>query len=188
MAGFKVVAIPVVVRFHPEHGWQVHTQKRHVINKDYDPLYDNTFETCGETAKEGESIIETALRGCFEELGATKEESEKFELIDPEIGDFFTGEFYTTGKKDPDGNQDEILGFAPIYFVQQLSAPQPWIGPVFIVQVPPDFEPRQDKEGETAGHQWWNPTELYDLIQSAPEKFMGLHLPAIKKVCEQIME
>lgn len=82
---------------------QIHTQNRQVVNKDYDPLYDNTQETCGETVNDYENIIEAAIRGCQEELGCP-------DLIPEKIigGD---GKVFSTRP------EDEILGLAPYYAV-----------------------------------------------------------------------
>ena len=170
---FKSVAIPVVIRKHKKHGIQVHTQTRHVINKKYDPLYDNTEETCGETLKDWESMIDAAIRGCREELGAP-------DLVIKQIigagGDIFSTK-----------PEDKILGLNPYYFIQQLVGPQAWIGLGFVVVVPDDFEPQQDTEGETSAHQWWNPKNLLRELEQNPSNFMGLHYPVILKACRDIV-
>lgn len=173
---FKSVAIPVVVRKHKEDGVQVHTQTRHVINKNYDPLYDNTEETCGETLEDGESIIHAAIRGCEEELGSPN----LFLIIKEIIG--AQGEAFSTRP------EDKILGLKPYYFVQQLIGPQPWIGLGFVVIIPDDFELQQDTEGKTSAHQWWNPVDLLKELQENPSNFMGLHYPVLLQVCKDIIK
>ena len=170
---FKVVAVPVILR-QGSCGIEIHTQTRHVINKDYDPLYDNTYETCGETLEPGESVISAALRGCAEEMGVPDFQPQK--LIGADAKNYNTRD------------EDEILGFEPYYYVQQMRGPQPWVGLVFIVVVDSDFEPRLDKEGEVSAHQWWAPAELYTLLRNSPEKFMGFHYPALLKICSDILE
>ena len=170
---FKPVAISVVVRKHKKYGIQVHTQTRHVINKEYDSLYDNTEEACGETLKPGENIIDAAVRGCKEELGRSDLKIEK--IIGAE------GKIFSTRP------EDRILGLKPYYFVQQLAGSQPWIGLGFVVVVPNDFEPKLDVEGETSAHQWWNPEDLLKELRKNPSNFMGFHYPVIIKVCEDIV-
>jgi len=171
---FKSVAIPVVVRKHKEHGVQIHTQTRRVTNKDYDPLYDKTEETCGETLKDWESTIDAAVRGCKEELGSADL------VIKQIIG--AEGEIFSTRP------EDKILGLKPYYFIQQLVGPQPWIGLGFVVVVPDDFEPKQDAEKETSAHQWWDPVDLLKELQKNPSNFMGLHYPVLLQVCKDIIK
>ncbi len=172
----KPVALPVVVRKHRKYGIQVHTQTRHVLNHKYDPLYDNTEETCGETAKDWESIIDTAIRGCKEEMGAPNLKIEKI------IGG--NGQTISTRPE-----KDLILEIPhPYCFVQQLVGPQPWLGLGFVVIVSDDFEPQQDAEKETSAHQWWDPGLLLKELHENPSKFMGLHYPVLLKVCRDIAE
>src|SRR3989338_6141083 len=45
------------------------TQLRIVQNKEYDPLYDRTWEGIGETVKNGESVFVALLCGLKEEFG-----------------------------------------------------------------------------------------------------------------------
>ena len=170
----KSVAISVVVRRHREHGVQIHTQTRHVLNKDYDPLYDNTEETCGETLKDWESMIDAAIRGCKEELGSP-------DLVVKQIIGA-EGEIFSTRP------EDKILALNPYYFAQQLVGPQPWIGLGFVVVVSDDFEPQQGAERETSAHQWWNPEDLLRELEQNPANFMGFHYPVLLKVCKDILD
>jgi len=171
----RVVALSAIGRNHKVNGIQILTQIRHVSNPDYDPLYNNTIEICGETMKAGESVVETAIRGCWEEAGCPS--SSVIKIIGA------NGKMLSTRPE-----KDKILAFEPYYFVQQLRGPQPWIGPCFVVVVRDDFEPSltQDKEKEVSGHRWRDPEELLEELQSKPEKFMGLHYPFLLKVCEDI--
>lgn len=171
----RVVALSAIVRNHKDEGIQILTQIRKVVNPDYDPLYDNTIEICGETMKAGESVIETAIRGCWEEAGCPASSIIRI------IGG--NGNLFSTRPE-----KDRILAFEPYYFVQQLRGPQPWIGPCFIAVVKDDFEPSliQDKEKEVSCHRWRNPEELLEEARSKPEGFMGLHYPFLFKACEDI--
>lgn len=167
---FKSVVIPVVVK-NSLSGILVHTQTRRVINKSYDSLYDGTQETCGESLKDWEGIGAAAVRGCREELGLP-------DLQPKIIG--LEGQVFSTR---PD--QDQILWIPqPFCFIQQLQGPQPWFGLGCIAVVPPDCEPQQDAEGETAGHKWWKPEELNERLKNNPSEFMGLHYPVLRQVCE----
>ena len=168
----KLVVIAVVLRKHPKYGIQVHTQTRNVLDLDYDPYYGNTLETVGETVKPEENVIAAVVRGCQEELG-------NLDLEPVIIGD--QGTIFTTRY------DDQILGFQPYYFTQQLKGPQPWVGPTFIVVVPPEFEPQQDTESETSAHQWWGPQELLDQLLNQPQNFMGLHYPALIKATQDLL-
>ena len=170
---FKPVAVSVVVRKHEKHGIQIHTQTRHVINKEYDPLYDNTEETCDETLKDGESIIDAAIRGCREELGTPDLRIERI------IG--------ADGKILHTRPEDKILGLEPYYFVQQIAGPQPWIGLGFVVVVPDGFEPNPDANGETSAHRWWDPKDLLKELLENPSRFMGFHYPVLLKVCTDLV-
>jgi len=172
----RVVALSAIVRNHKEEGIQILTQIRNVSNPDYDPLYDNTIEVCGETMKAGESVVETAIRGCWEEAGCPVSSIIRI------VGD--NGNIFSTR---PD--KDRILAFEPYYFVQQLRGPQPWIGPCFVVVVKDGFKPSltQDKEKEVSSHRWRAPEELLEEARSNPERFMGLHYPFLLKACEDVL-
>ncbi|MBI2635368.1 MAG: NUDIX hydrolase [Parcubacteria group bacterium] len=170
----KSVAIPVVVKVDNDGVTWVHTQTRRVINKDYDPMYHGTQETCGETVYDYEDIITAAIRGCREELGCPDLIPEKVIGAD--------GEFFSTR------SEDKILGLKPYYLVQQLKGPQPWMGLGFIVVISPDIEFHLDNDGEVSAHRWWRPIELLKNLQEKPDNFMGLHYPILIKVCQDFME
>ncbi len=169
----KLAAVPVVIRRHPVLGIQVHAQTRRVINKGYDPLYDGTEETCGETVNDWESIIDGAIRGVREELGLPD-----LQIVRIIGGD---GEIFSTRP------EDKILGISPYYFVQQLIGPQPWAGLGIVVVVPSGIEFQIDKEGEVSGHRWWKPEDLLKALQENPSTFMGFHYPVLLKVCQDII-
>ena len=84
--------------------------------------------------------------------------------------------------------EDEMLSLEPFGFIQQLKGPQPWVGPVFVVEVRSDFEPQLDEEGEVSAHRWWTPLELAEVLRTTPIAFMGLHYPALLSVCEDLLD
>ena len=57
----RVVALSAIVRNHKVNGIQILTQIRHVSNPDYDPLYNNTIEICGETMKAFDMLLGIAV-------------------------------------------------------------------------------------------------------------------------------
>lgn len=148
------------------------TQMRLVQNKKYDPLYDQTWEAMGETVNEGESVIDALIRGVREECGAPDFSPLRIIGADGKT-------VWTTGKGDT------ILCCEPFCFVQQIGPPQPWLGPVFLVEVAEDFEPDRSKnDGEAGEPKWWSPKELFEAISVGPQNFMGLHMPALAKLSE----
>lgn len=147
------------------------TQLRLVQNKTYDPLYDRTFEAMGETIESGESVTDALLRGIAEECGKPGFKPLRIHGTGGKT-------VWTTGKKD------SIVCCEPLCFVQSMGPPQPWIGPVFAVEVPSDFEPDHSKsDGEAGQPRWWTPKEMLSAIQHDPSRFMGLHMPALEKFC-----
>lgn len=180
----KPVVMGIVIR-RKDNLWQILTQLRLVQNKSYDPLYDQTHEVVGETIKFNketgqptETIYQALLRGVAEECGKP---------------DFEPLAVYGAGFKPvlvrtmSTGKGDSIVEIDPYTFVQQMGPPQPWIGPVFLVAVPSDWEPDHGQSDGEAGHpKWWNPHELADAIQSKPADFMGLHMPALLKAANQL--
>lgn len=175
-----LVAISVVVkRVNKNKKYQILTQTRHVINKNYDPMYDGTEEVVGETVKENETLFDTAVRGCEEELGVTDFET----FIDGRVGGHLTSTFSCQeGEK-------VVIVQDPFIFIQQLEGPQPWAGIGFIFFVNEPFEPNLKKaDGETAGFTWWEPKKLYEELINNPTKFMGFHYPLLKRACEIVMD
>ena len=156
----KLVAVPVVIRNHRQFGWQVHTQTRNVVNKTYDPLYHGTEESVGETVKDWENIVNAAVRGLREELGAP----------DIRIMNIIGANESVISSTRP---EDSILEITqPYCFVQQLRGPQPWAGLGFVVVVPDDIEFQLDKESEVSDHTWWMLLELLEELRSNPSAFM----------------
>lgn len=154
-------------------GVRVLTQLRNVLNHEYDSLYDQTWEAMGETVERGEGVITALIRGCQEEWGINE-----VKILNPNSIESYT---MTTGKKDAS------LYCQPRCFLQSLGPPQPWVGPVFFIQVPPEFEPdftNADQEATEA--RWWEPDELSSAIANNPEEFMGWHLPAYQAICQDI--
>ena len=167
-----LVVVPIIIKIDDNGEIWIHTQMRRIMNPAYDTFYDGTIETCGETVEQGENIIDAVIRGCIEELGAPNLQL-KF------IGD--KGELFKSTEKDL------IHGLKPYYFVSQLIGPQFWYGPVFPVIVPPDFQPNPSlSDGEASDFAWKRPNEITSLIESSPELFMGLHLPAFLRICQDI--
>ena len=174
-----LVAVTVAVRHSSgaEGGYQVRTQRRTVINKAYDPLYDGTHETIGETVKAGESIASAVVRGVAEELGY---KGGNLAILGSE-----DAAVVSTHEVDP----VYMIG-APYCFVQQLGPPQPWTGLGFVALLPRSATPKQlhlDEKGEVGDSTWWEPAELMQLLQSQPEQFMGFHYPVLKKVSEDLV-
>lgn len=162
--GFKIV---------PE-GIRVMTQWRHVTHKSYDPIYDNTWEVMGETLEPGECIIYGLIRGCREGWGHPNFLPMKISGSDTEIcwAKNGSGSVLTT----------------PFCFIENLGPPQPWNGPVFLVQVHPEFEPNFTRaDGEATKARWWEAQELLHEIETNPQIFNGWHAPALHKFVRDIL-
>ena len=169
----KLAVVGIAFKMMPE-GIRIMTQRRHVSNKSYDPLYDNTWEAMGETMEQGESVIEALIRGFQEECGDPAFLPRKIFGANAKI--------WTTGKGDA------IQLTEPFCLVQSLGPPQPWIGPVFLVRVPRDWEPNIDRaDGEAGDWRWWHAGDLLTEIERAPHNFMGWQIPALHKFCSAIM-
>lgn len=163
------------------------TQMRLVQNKAYDPLYDRTWEAVGETIEKDEkgnpteTVFQAVIRGVREECGKPDIRLELLGVFGAglkmlNLGDIYRTSYSTTGKGD------NVYSIEPFDFVQQMGQPQPWFGPVFLVKVAEDFEPDHTKsDGEAGEPKWWSPRDLLAAIDSEPHKFMGLHMPALKK-------
>lgn len=162
---------------------EVLTQLRLVREPLYDPLYDQTWEAVNETLEVGESVLEGLLRGIKQECG--KPDFTPLGIYGAELSsrpfakvfeESLTEGRHTTGKGD------SILIVEPFCFVQQMGPPQPWLGPVFLVEVSEDFEPDHSKsDGEAGEARWWNPWHLVQAIREDPGKFMGLSVAALAK-------
>ena len=139
---WKLTASGIAVKQNPT--IKIMTQLRLVKNKDYDPISDRTWEAVSETVEHGESITEALLRGFREESG-----DENFIPVRI-IGQ--NSNSWTTGKQF-DSQQDLQECHRPFCFTQNLSIPQPWTGPCFIVEVSSGWEPRYEKgDGEAGSH------------------------------------
>lgn len=137
------------------------TQKRLVQNKSYDPLYDNTWEAMGETVKNDESVFDALVRGFKEECGNP-------DFLPVRIFGKSDIPFWTTGKGDA------VLSCEPFSFVQSLGPRQPWVGPVFVVEMDSSFEPATAmNDGEAGEPRWWNARELSEAIEMNPDGFHG---------------
>lgn len=168
----KPVVIGVLYRTNRMGFMDILTQRRVVLNKSYDPLYDGTWEAVGETIKPGESAIDALIRGIAEECGVPN-----FRPLRIGKG----GTSWSTGKGD------RVLCYMPLCFVRSVGLPQPWEGPAFLVEVSGDFEPDQSKnDGEAGEHKWWGPPDLAESIRREPNGFMGLHIPALVLAAEQL--
>lgn len=145
------------------------TQKRHIHNKEYDPLYEGTWEAVAGLLKPGEECIETLLREVREECGTPITTSHV-------VG--FQKKSWTTGK----GNIAK--GHQPLCMLQNLGEPQKWFGPAFLLKVPVDWEPNPSlADGEAGEWKWWVPGDLHNAIQKHPEQFMVPHIPALLLAC-----
>jgi isopentenyldiphosphate isomerase len=166
---WKLAVVAVAYKV-AEQGVRILTQLRNVQNPDYDPLFDQTWEAMGETVKEGENIVTALKRGCQEEWGI-----EDLQILNPQSIESYT---MTTGQSDTS------LCCQPRCFLQSLGPPQPWVGPVFFVKVPPDFEPNFDRgDQEATEARWWTYEDLSSAISDSPQDFMGWHLPALREIC-----
>ena len=177
MAALKPVVIGIVFKRAPSGALMILTQRRisNPLYPLYDPIYGDTQEAVGETLKEGESVLDALMRGCAEECGHPDFSPLRIYGAEGRLT-------WTTGKKDT------ILCCDPFCFVQQMGPPQPWLGPVFAVEVSQDFAPDHSKsDGESAAPQWWTAAELRNAIADNPSKFMGLHMPAYEKFCDAVL-
>lgn len=168
--------IPVVVGVlvkEVQNTFQIMTQKRKVLNATYDPLYNNTWETVGESLNQGEDCISALLRGIEEECGRKV----------PITSVLGNSAFWTTQK------EDRIQFSQPFCFLQSIREPQLWFGPAYIVNVPKDWEADPaNSDGEASDCKWWDPVKLLAATSQTPEKFMGFHLPALAKAAELIID
>jgi len=166
------------VRVLPQKGIEIHLQKRFVRNREYDPLNHLKWETIGESLskKRRESFLGAASREIQEELGLGKN-FKRFRIIGSDGKRSFT--------TIPGSRVEWIPN--PICSINQLQGAQQWEGIGFVAVIPPDIDPKQDKEGETAGHRWLSPDKLLkDLIQH-PGNYMSLHYPVILQACDMIV-
>ncbi len=178
----KPVVIGIIFRCKEDGSVEILTQRRLVKNKDYDPLYDRTWEAVGETLEKNENVLDALVRGIREECGKP-DDFEPEAIYGSKVIDLMNSEDWmsTTDKGD------RYLVVEPFDFVQSLGPPQPWIGPVFLVEVRYDFEPDHSKsDGEAGEPKWWSPEQLSQEIESSPKEFMGLHISSLKKFANKV--
>ena len=182
---FSPVVVGIIFRRDTVGTVSILTQKRIVKvypgeDPPYDPLYHGTNEAMGEKLNPGESVIDALIRGVKEECG-------KPDFVPQRIIGAEGKTVWTTGKGYA-GEQDKIICCDPFCFVQSMGPPQKWFGPVFLIEVQQDFEPDHSKsDGEAGEPKWWSPEELLAAIKKSPNNFMGLHMPAIEKLCLAIL-
>jgi len=126
-----------------------------------DPLYKGTLEfPAGALDKPYENIYDTVAREIKEEVGL---------ILKAIKGDDKT-KIYSPKRSD------EIIAFRPFCCTQQLKDGKPWIGFVFIAEVE-DGEPKTQLS-ENKDAKWVAVAEVERLVESSPEQFFGLELPA----------
>lgn len=126
-----------------------------------DPEYSGTFEfPAGVLDKPFESVYKTAAREIKEETGL------KLKTIKDEN---------TTKEYSPNGS-DGAFAFKPFCCTQQLKDGKPWIGFVFVCEVE-DGEPKAQLS-EAKDAKWFAADEVQKMVQTNPEKFFTLELPA----------
>lgn len=80
-----------------------------------------------------------------------------------------------------------LHGYYPLCVVWNQGKPQHWIGPIFVVVVPSDFEPNYDAaDGEAGPARWWWPAQLLETMEEAPDLFMGPVIPALELLCKKL--
>lgn len=127
----------------------------------YDSLYSGTLEfPAGTLDKPYESIYDAVAREIKEEVGLTLKAikgEDKTKIYNPK-------------------GSDEIIAFRPFCCTQQLKDGKPWVGFVFIAEVE-DGEPTSQLS-ENKNTKWVAADEVKRLVESSPEQFFGLELPA----------
>lgn len=171
---WKLVVIGVIFKRMPD-GPRVLLQIRRVQNRSYDSLYDGTWEAMGETIEMKEDVFAGLVRGCAEEYGHPN-------FVPLKIYPKQLSRTCTTGK------EDVVQYFESYCNVHSLGPPQPWSGYAFAVEVLPGFEPDYSRhDGEADSGRWWKPIELLAEIKRSPFKFSGLTMPAVEKVCKDLL-
>ena len=151
------------------------TQQRLVQNHDYDPFYDKTEEIVGETLETGESVIQAIRRGMQEECGLPLDA--KIDIYGAEADHLFESD-----------RGERISCTRPLCYLDSTGEPQLWVGPAFLVRVPENFTPSNEQsEGEAGEYKWRKPNELLTAIAGNPDKFMGLHRPAMMIAARLLM-
>lgn len=156
--------------------FRVMTQTRVVQTPGYDPHNHLSQEGIGETLKPGRYLLDALHEGIQEECGVVLA-SIPYRIVgnDKEI-------WHETGRRD-------ATSFTrPFCYVHSVGEPQLWTGPVFVVVVGEEFKPDYSKGNEEASDcTWWDPAELLEEIAVNPLRFMTLHAPALRYLCEQLL-
>ena len=156
-------------------GFRIMTQTRVEQTPGYDPQNHMTQEGIGETLEPGQPIIDALHEGIQEECG----------VILSSIPYRIVGYKSVSHKT---GRGDATLFFRPFCYVQSVGEPQLWAGPAFVVVVGEEFKPDYSKgNGEASDCTWWHPAELLEELAVNPLKFMTLHAPALRYLCERLL-
>ena len=123
---------------------------RHVLDKAYDPYFDNTLEAVGESVHWGEPIVDAVARSLAEEMGLPP--STKIVFLGGE--DHAGSTAVTTAHAGA-----PILSLLPYIYVQALKEPQPWCGLGFVAVLPAST-PATSGDKEVGASAWWDPAEL----------------------------
>jgi hypothetical protein len=178
---WKLVVVGIPIKRTRTGRIRIMTQLRMVQNPSYDPISHKTWEAIGETVKEEDgTILATLERGFLEECGL-----DKFDPLRVYGGSVIE---WTTGKQYAE-RQDRQHCHQPFRFLQNLDIPQPWVGPCFVVEFSPDWEPDYSKsDHEGGGNRWWSAEELKKAIKENPGTFACFHHPAFAELCDAIIE
>ena len=173
----KPVVVAIIIKRTTD-GFLIMTQKRRVRDPAYDWLYDGTWEAMGETLLPKEDVLDAVVRGIREECGMSVNPWSIFG--NPNDLMRSPGDANRFAMRGNEWGDRGIL-HQPFAFVQSIGEPQLWLGPVFLVSVPPSWEPNfEAADGEATKHRWWKPGELLEEMHSHPAGFMGLHAPALR--------
>jgi len=180
---WKPCALAIIVKPGPSpRSHLILTQTRLVQNPDYDPLYHMTQEIVGETLLPEESILAAVERGVREECGAALPEG-KWQLIGVNLMPLGVAHCPVLHPGE------QYLAIENLLTVQSLGEPQPWLGFGVVALISDQqWEPCwEGGDGEAAMGRWWSPAELAKAIESDPKGFMGLHLPVIRRVVDNLL-
>ena len=157
-------------------GLRIMTQTRVVVTPGYDPHNHLTQEGVGETLKPGKGLLNTVYEGIKEECGVD------IGKVQHRFAGWNLEEWHSTGRGDT------TSFIRPFGYVHSIGEPQFWTGPVFVVVVGEDFEPDFSKgNGEASDCTWWSPEDLLMGIKRNPTRFMTLHAPAFRDLCERLL-
>jgi hypothetical protein len=169
----KPVVVWVIYRETKRENYEIMTAWREIQNPGYDPMgiTDEVWESGGETLEPDEDELTALIRGIKDELAAP---------IRPEW--IQVRETVLTTKK---GGQ--VIARSPLRYVESVREPHHWKGPAYAVKVPLNWKPDPKKgDGEAKEVKWWSLYELKKAIQTDPDQFMFLHLPAVVELIGQL--